>query len=140
MNATRAIELLLPLAGEGVDHAQESLLLVLAQDNLAVAERELGNAVDSSRVFDLAIARATALNAKYNSPDIKRVLSTVQNDLGELLAADPARQREAQAAFEIGAAGIGCSRQGVSPYSGYSPRLCRGLQRHRWGVRRHWPR
>ncbi len=99
-SASRAIELLLPSAGEGSDHPEESLLLVLAQDNLAVAERELLNRLESSRIFDLAIARASALNAKYNSPDIKRVLATVQNDLGELLAADPARQREAQAAFE----------------------------------------
>ncbi len=100
-NASRAIELLLPSAGESIDHPEESLVLILAQDNLAVAQRELGNRPESSRLFDLAIARASALNAKYNSPDIKRVLGTVQNDLGESLAADPARQREAQAAFEL---------------------------------------
>ena len=89
-STSRAIELLLPSAGEGIDHPEESLLLILAQDNLAVAERELLNRLESSRVFDPAIARTSALNAKYSSPDIKRVLATVQNDLGELLAADPA--------------------------------------------------
>ena len=98
-STSRAIELLLPSAGERIDHPEESLLLILAQDNLAVAERELLNRLESSRIFDPAIARTSALNAKYSSPDIKRVLATVQNDLGELLAADPA-QREAQAAFE----------------------------------------
>ena len=101
VNAAGAVELLLPLAGAGVDHAEESLLLVLAQDNLAVAQRELGNPVESKRIFDLAIKRATALKDKFNSPDIKRVFGTVQIDLGELLAADRARQGEAQAAFEF---------------------------------------
>jgi eukaryotic-like serine/threonine-protein kinase len=101
VNASRAIDLLLPLAGESIDHPEESLLLILAQDNLAVTQRELGNRPESARLFDLAIARASALNAKYNSPDIKRVLSSVQNDQGESLAALPARGREAAAAFEL---------------------------------------
>ena len=100
-STSRAIELLLPSAGEGIDHPEESLLLILAQDNLAVAERELLNRLESSRVFDPAIARASALNAKYSSPDIKRVLATVQNDLGELLAADPAAERRSAGGVRI---------------------------------------
>ena len=100
-DALRATELLAPLAGEGVDHAEESVLLVLAQDNLAIAERELGNRPEASRVLDLALARATALGAAFNSPDIKRVLATIQIDLGELLAGDATRLAEARAAFDM---------------------------------------
>ena len=40
------------------------------------------------------------MNVKFNSPDIKRVLGTVQNDLGESLAGDP-RGQETQAAFRL---------------------------------------
>ena len=138
VNAARAIELLLLSVGERIDRPEDSLLLILAQDNLAVAQRELGNRPESSRLLGLAIARARALNVKFNSPDIKRVLGTVQNDLGESLAGDPARgKKRRQRSNSPPRTGRTC--EGVSAHSRYSPRLRCVLQRHRRGLPRRSP-
>ena len=96
----RAIELLSAPGNALGDEPINQLLLVMARDNLGFTERELGNSTEALRLCDLAIAGASALDAKYSSPDIKRAYAAVLNHRGELLAGDVKRRSEAMTAFE----------------------------------------
>ncbi len=99
-SGTRAIELLSAPGAALGDEPINQLLLVMARGNLSFTERELGNSTEALRLCDQAIAGASALDAKYSSPDIKRVYAAVLNHRGELLADDVRRRSEAMTAFE----------------------------------------
>src|SRR5262249_43076455 len=75
VSGTRATELLSTPGSVDSDDPINQLLLVMARDNLAFTERELGNQKEALRLCDLAVSGANALDAKYNSPDIKRALA-----------------------------------------------------------------
>jgi serine/threonine protein kinase len=99
-SASLAIDLLTPLAGEGVDRPGEAQLLLMAQDQLGVAERAIENHQGSDNWFALAIQRGNGLrNAGHDSPETKHALACVLNDRAQLLAADPKRQIEARDEF-----------------------------------------
>jgi serine/threonine protein kinase len=101
-----ASDLLTPLAGQGVDHPGDARFLIMAQNQVGVAERGLKNDRESEKWFSLATQRGQALlDAGQDGPAIKHALACALNNRAELLAADPKRE-EIEATDEFNRAGL----------------------------------